>query len=282
MPGKKAATKKKKKTGSSKTAGKTSRKTSTSRSPKTGGSSGSARKTTNTSGKKGTSKKISAKGATKKKATVEKSTAKKTKPASERKVVAKPASSKKKASTSRSAAASEAAKPEVASSAGSPSAKPAEQSVARKTESSALFGPVRSFTPYEPKRGEMYMSEEQLEHFRNILLAWKRELMEEVDRTVLHMKDDAANFPDPNDRATQESEFGLELRTRDRERKLLKKIDSALQRIEDGSYGYCEETGDEIGLRRLEARPVATLCVEAQERRELAEKQFRDREDYSR
>jgi DnaK suppressor protein len=103
--------------------------------------------------------------------------------------------------------------------------------------------------------------------------------MEEVDRTMLHMKDDAANFPDPNDRATQESEFGLELRTRDRERKLLKKIDSALARIDDGNYGYCEETGDEIGLRRLEARPVATLCVEAQERRELAERQFRDRED---
>ena len=126
------------------------------------------------------------------------------------------------------------------------------------------------------------MSNAQLEHFRQILLAWKRELMEEVDRTMHHMKDDAANFPDPNDRATQESEFGLELRTRDRERKLLKKIDSALGRIDDGSYGYCEETGEEIGLRRLEARPVATLCVEAQERRELAERQFRDREDYYR
>jgi DnaK suppressor protein len=142
-----------------------------------------------------------------------------------------------------------------------------------------LSGPVKGFTPYQPKRGEEYMNKDQLEHFRQLLLAWKRELMEEVDRTMLHMKDDAANFPDPNDRATQESEFGLELRTRDRERKLLKKIDSALGRIEDGSYGYCEETGDEIGLRRLEARPVATLCVEAQERRELAERQFRDRED---
>ena len=123
------------------------------------------------------------------------------------------------------------------------------------------------------------MNDRQLEHFRHILLAWKRELMEEVDRTVHHMQDEASNFPDPNDRATQESEFGLELRTRDRERKLLKKIDSALERIEDGSYGYCEETGEEIGLRRLEARPVATLSVEAQERRELAERQFRDRED---
>jgi DnaK suppressor protein len=149
----------------------------------------------------------------------------------------------------------------------------------RRSSGNLLSGPVRGFTPYQPKRGEEYMNKDQLEHFRQLLLAWKRELMEEVDRTMLHMKDDAANFPDPNDRATQESEFGLELRTRDRERKLLKKIDSALARIDDGSYGYCEETGDEIGLRRLEARPVATLCVEAQERRELAERQFRDRED---
>ena len=140
-------------------------------------------------------------------------------------------------------------------------------------------GPVRGFEPYRPKRGEPYMSEGQIEHFRQLLNAWKQELMEEVDRTMLHMKDDAANFPDPSDRATQESDFGLELRTRDRERKLLRKIDSALLRIEEGNYGYCEETGDEIGLRRLEARPVATLCLEAQERRELAERQFRDRED---
>jgi DnaK suppressor protein len=123
------------------------------------------------------------------------------------------------------------------------------------------------------------MSERQLEHFRQILLAWKRELMEEVDRTVHHMQDEASNFPDPNDRATQESEFGLELRTRDRERKLLKKIDSALERIDDGSYGFCEETGEEIGLKRLEARPVATLSLEAQERRELAERQYGERDD---
>lgn len=145
-----------------------------------------------------------------------------------------------------------------------------------------LSGPVRGFDPYRPTRGESYMNEQQLAHFRQLLDAWKTELMEEVDRTMLHMKDDAANFPDPSDRATQESEFGLELRTRDRERKLLKKIASALQRVEGQTYGYCEETGEEIGLRRLEARPVATLCVEAQERRERAEKQYRDREDYYR
>ena len=123
------------------------------------------------------------------------------------------------------------------------------------------------------------MSEVQLEHFHNILSSWKRELMFEVDRTVHHMQDEAANFPDPNDRATQESEFGLELRTRDRERKLLRKIDQAIVRIKDGTYGWCEETGEEIGLKRLEARPVATMCLEAQERRELAERQFRDRDD---
>jgi RNA polymerase-binding transcription factor len=123
------------------------------------------------------------------------------------------------------------------------------------------------------------MSAKQLRHFENILGSWKSELMNEVDRTVHHMQDEAANFPDPNDRATQESEFGLELRTRDRERKLLRKIDSALARIDEGSYGFCDETGEEIGLKRLEARPVATLCVEAQERREMAERQFRDRDD---
>ena len=123
------------------------------------------------------------------------------------------------------------------------------------------------------------MSDKQREHFRTILTAWKRELMFEVDRTVHHMQDEAANFPDPNDRATQESEFGLELRTRDRERKLLRKIEQALIRLDEGSYGYCEDTGEEIGLKRLEARPVATLSLEAQERRELAERQFRDRDD---
>ncbi len=143
---------------------------------------------------------------------------------------------------------------------------------------SLLAGP-RNVQPYIVKRGEQYMSKEQTEHFRQILLNWKRDLMEEVDRTVTHMKDEAANFPDPNDRATQEEEFSLELRTRDRERKLIRKIDSALKRIEDGSYGYCLETGEEIGIKRLEARPVATLSIEAQERRERRERQYGDRDD---
>jgi DnaK suppressor protein len=146
-------------------------------------------------------------------------------------------------------------------------------------QSASLLAGPRNVKPYIARRGEQYMNKEQLEHFARILQSWKRDLMVEVDRTVLHMKDEAANFPDPNDRATQEEEFSLELRTRDRERKLIRKIDEALKRIEDGSYGYCLETGEEIGIKRLEARPVATLSVEAQERRERREKQYGDRDD---
>ncbi len=158
---------------------------------------------------------------------------------------------------------------------------PARKTSVRRTRSrdDVLTGPIHGISPYKPRRGEEYMSSGQLQHFSEILDAWKGELMFEVGRTVHHMQDEAANFPDPNDRATQESEFGLELRTRDRERKLLRKIDLALIRIDEGTYGFCDETGEEIGMKRLEARPVATLCLEAQERRELAERQFRDRDD---
>jgi len=163
-----------------------------------------------------------------------------------------------------------------------PAAAPAvEEAEAFDTGMSLLAGP-RNVQPYVQRKGEEYMSKEQLEHFRRILSAWKQDLMQEVDRTMIHMKDEAANFPDPNDRATQESEFSLELRTRDRERKLIRKIDEALKRIEDGSYGFCLETGEPIGIKRLEARPVATLSVEAQERRERREKQFGDRDDWYR
>jgi DnaK suppressor protein len=146
---------------------------------------------------------------------------------------------------------------------------------------SLLLGP-RNVRPYRERKGEEYMGRDQLEHFRLILSNWKRDLMEEVDRTMTHMKDEAANPPDPNDRATLESEFALELRTRDRERKLIRKIEEALSRIGDGSYGYCVETGEPIGVKRLEARPVATLCIEAQERRERREKQYGDRDDWYR
>lgn len=127
--------------------------------------------------------------------------------------------------------------------------------------------------PYNLVEGEEYMNEPQIEHFRNILHSWKSELMSEVDRTVHHMQDEAANFPDPNDRATQESEFSLELRTRDRERKLIKKIDESLQSLERGDYGYCETCGIEIGLRRLEARPTATQCIDCKTLDELRERQ---------
>ncbi len=130
-----------------------------------------------------------------------------------------------------------------------------------------------SFPPYPLREGEEYMNEQQVEHFRNILQNWKAELMQEVDRTVHHMQNDAANFPDPNDRATQESEFSLELRTRDRERKLIKKIEEAIENLERGDYGYCETCGVEIGLRRLEARPTATQCIDCKTLDEIREKQ---------
>ena len=222
-------------------------------------------------GKKASGKKASKKKVSKKKVSKKKASSKKV----ARKKVAKKKVSKKKTATKK------ASKKKVARKKASKKRPTARKKPARsqRSRSEVLTGPIHGISPYQPRRGEDYMSDEQLEHFREILNAWKRELMFEVDRTVHHMQDEAANFPDPNDRATQESEFGLELRTRDRERKLLRKIDSALARIDDGSYGYCEETGEEIGLKRLEARPVATLCLEAQERRELAERQFRDRDD---
>jgi DnaK suppressor protein len=131
----------------------------------------------------------------------------------------------------------------------------------------------KNFEPYKPKRGEEYMNEKQREHFKAILYRWKSELMQEVDRTVSHMKDEAANFPDPADRATQEEEFSLELRTRDRERKLIKKIDSTIERIEQDDYGFCDACGVEIGIKRLEARPTATLCIDCKTLDEIKEKQ---------
>ncbi len=131
----------------------------------------------------------------------------------------------------------------------------------------------KNFEPYQPKRGEKYMNETQRDHFRAILLNWKSELMQEVDRTVNHMKDEAANFPDPADRATQEEEFSLELRTRDRERKLIKKIDSTMELIEQNDYGFCEACGVEIGIQRLEARPTATQCIDCKTLAEIKEKQ---------
>jgi DnaK suppressor protein len=142
------------------------------------------------------------------------------------------------------------------------------------TDSTKTNASPFSFQPYVETEGEEYMSPAQLKHFESILNNWKAELMHEVDRTVHHMQDDAANFPDPNDRATQESEFSLELRTRDRERKLIKKIDESLSEIESGDYGFCEACGIEIGIRRLEARPTASLCIDCKTLDEIREKQM--------
>ncbi|MBS0350588.1 MAG: RNA polymerase-binding protein DksA [Proteobacteria bacterium] len=128
--------------------------------------------------------------------------------------------------------------------------------------------------PYELGKDEEYMNAKQLAHFRNILTKWKQQLMEEADTTVYHMKEDAALYPDPIDRASQEEGFNLELRTRDRERKLLKKIEQALDKIDKGEYGYCEDCGAEIGIRRLEARPTAIKCIDCKTFEEIRERQM--------
>jgi DnaK suppressor protein len=198
--------------------------------------------------------------AVKKKSAQAKSTTKK-KSVAKKKVVKKAASKKKAATQKKKTAA------------------PKKKTAARKTstvkrKTASQIGPVPGIAPYRENKGEEYMNEQQVEHFRNILLAWKKELMEEVDRTVHHMQDDAANFPDPNDRATQESEFSMELRARDRERKLIKKIEEAMQNLEDDEYGYCEACGVEIGVKRLEARPTATLCIDCKILDEIKEKQM--------
>jgi len=133
---------------------------------------------------------------------------------------------------------------------------------------------LEDILPYQEEFGEEYMNKKQQDHFRAILLQRKKEFMDEMERTVHHLQDEAANFPDPNDRATQEEEFGLVLRTRDRELKYIKNIEDALQRIDEGEYGYCEACGVEIGVRRLEARPTATLCIDCKTLDEIREKQM--------
>jgi len=152
--------------------------------------------------------------------------------------------------------------------------KPAPAPAPKPVSVSTAVGLPAGIKPYKVRKGEPYMNEPQREHFTRILQAWKRSLMEEVDRTVHHMQDEAANFPDPNDRATQESEFSLELRTRDRERKLIKKIDEAIGRITLDEYGFCEDCGAEIGVQRLEARSTATQCIDCKTLDEIREKQM--------
>jgi DnaK suppressor protein len=142
-----------------------------------------------------------------------------------------------------------------------------------KTKSIGLLA-LAELSPYQEKANEEYMNDDQLGHFRKILLAWRDQLRKEVDRTVHHMQDEAANFPDPVDRAAQEEEFSLELRTRDRERKLIKKIEKTLKRIEEDDFGYCDSCGVEIGIKRLEARPTADLCIDCKTMAEIKEKQL--------
>ena len=129
---------------------------------------------------------------------------------------------------------------------------------------------------YRASDKEGFMNERQREHFRNKLLAWKEEILKEAKETLQHLQDENQNHPDLADRASSETDRAIELRARDRQRKLIAKIDSALQRIDEGTYGYCEETGEPISLKRLEARPIATLSVEAQERHERRERVYRD------
>ena len=131
---------------------------------------------------------------------------------------------------------------------------------------------TQEFTPYQPDKGEKYMSERQRAHFRTILLQWKHQLMEEVDRTMSHMQSEASHLADPSDRATLEEEFSLELRTRDRERKLIRKIDATIELIDSDNYGYCETCQVEIGIRRLEARPTASQCVDCKAIDEIRER----------
>jgi DnaK suppressor protein len=131
----------------------------------------------------------------------------------------------------------------------------------------------KTFTPYQVADGEEYMNKKQQDHFRSILNGWKSELSHDIDRTVHTMQDEVTMFADPNDRASQESDMALELRNRDRERKLIKKIDETLRNIDKDEYGYCEGCGVEIGLKRLEARPTATLCIDCKTLDEMREKQ---------
>ena len=212
--------------------------------------------------------------AVKKKAAISKATAKK-KTAPKKPEVIKTVSRQtpgKKAAPSKSVKKSTPVKKAATGSKVAAKKKPAPARISKAT--TGKVGPVPGIATYTEIKGEEYMNEAQVAHFRNILLTWKKELMEEVDRTVHHMQDDAANFPDPNDRATQESEFSMELRARDRERKLIKKIDEALENLDNNEYGYCEACGVEIGVKRLEARPTANLCIDCKILDEIREKQM--------
>ncbi len=187
---------------------------------------------------------------------------------------------KAKAPARKAAAKAKAPARKAAAKAKAPARKAAAKAKARARKTAAATAHAdngdalsRSFVPYAPRKGEEYMNEAQRDHFRQILNDWKLQLMQEVDRTVSHMRDEATNYPDPSDRASQEEEFSLELKTRDRERRLIKKIDSTLEMISIDDYGYCESCGIEIGIRRLEARPTATQCIDCKTLDEIKERQ---------
>ena len=141
-----------------------------------------------------------------------------------------------------------------------------------RTTNPDLIAPTPSFTSYQPKKNEAYMSEKQRDHFRDILVSWRQNLRDETSRTVHNLQDETINHPDPTDRASQETDMSIELRNRDRERRLVRKIDESINRLESGSYGYCESCGVEIGLGRLEARPTATLCMDCKTLDEMKER----------
>ena len=154
-------------------------------------------------------------------------------------------------------------------------AAPAKKPVAKKpAPAKKPSGGLKEFSPYKPKANEKYMSKAQMDHFIKILNEWKMELSSDIDRTVTHMQDDVTAYADPNDRASQESDMALELRNRDRERKLIRKIEETLKNIASDEYGYCEQCGEEIGLKRLQARPTATLCIDCKTLDEIREKQM--------
>ncbi|MGA1562207.1 MAG: RNA polymerase-binding protein DksA [Gammaproteobacteria bacterium] len=200
-------------------------------------------------------KKAAAKKAAPKKAAAKKAVTKKAAPA-------KPVAAKKAAAPKSAPKAA----PKAAKKAAAAKSKPA----ARTSNSQHMI--VGGIAPYSEKKNEDYMSAAQQQHFREILMAWKQQLIQEMDETVHHMQEETINLPDPSDRATLEEEFALELRTRDRERKLIRKIDESLAAIDRGDYGYCDSCGIEIGIRRLEARPTATLCIDCKELDEIREK----------
>jgi len=212
----------------------------------------------------------------------------KTKAKAKAKVKAKTKATAKKAKVKKAKAAPKAKQAKAPKAKAAPKAKKAVTKASSKTPAKATATTpavaavkasdshmqARGFSPYKIKRGEEYMNEAQKEHFKNILLSWRNNLMEEVDRTVHHMQDEAANPPDPADRATLEEEFSIELRTRDRERRLIKKIDSTIELIANDDYGWCDSCGVEIGIRRLEARPTANKCIDCKTLDEIKEKQL--------